>query len=133
MAASDDDALIAEALSAADGADAIVLVLGDMHQFFGECCSTATLELQGGQIALAEALSRTGTPVVVVLINSKPMVLPPAVLYSDTFSSEYMPTWSGFRCSLLVPVMPETVISVFGRSAPVMLVLPPPCNACIPA
>ena len=39
-----------------------------------------TLELIGGQIALLEALAATGTPLIVVLLASKPLVLPPAAM-----------------------------------------------------
>ncbi|MFT4285206.1 MAG: glycoside hydrolase family 3 C-terminal domain-containing protein, partial [Protaetiibacter sp.] len=45
----------------------------------GEGRSTATLELIGGQIALLDALIETGTPVIVVLLASKPLVLPASV------------------------------------------------------
>ncbi|MGB3373822.1 MAG: glycoside hydrolase family 3 C-terminal domain-containing protein, partial [Microbacterium sp.] len=45
----------------------------------GEGRSTATLELIGGQIALLDALVETGTPVIVVLMASKPLVLPASV------------------------------------------------------
>jgi beta-glucosidase len=38
----------------------------------GESKSTATLELQGGQIALLDALAATEAPMIVVLVNSKP-------------------------------------------------------------
>jgi beta-glucosidase len=65
------------AVAAAQTADVTVAVIGDHLNFVGEVRSTATLELQGGQIALLEALEKTGKPLVVVLINSKPLVLPP--------------------------------------------------------
>ncbi|HZU94768.1 MAG TPA: glycoside hydrolase family 3 C-terminal domain-containing protein, partial [Microbacterium sp.] len=45
----------------------------------GEGRSTATLDLLGGQNALLDALVETGTPVVVVLMASKPLVLPASV------------------------------------------------------
>ncbi len=67
------------ALATAQAADVVVAVVGDNLAFTGETLSTATLELQGGQIALLEALARTAKPLVVVLVNSKPLVLPPAV------------------------------------------------------
>ncbi|NJQ04361.1 exo-beta-d-1,3/1,6-glucosidase [Streptomyces lonarensis] len=73
-----DDALIAEAVAAARGADHVVAVVGDRIELVGEGRSTATLELLGGQAALLEALAATGTPLVVVLLASKPLVLPPA-------------------------------------------------------
>ncbi|MFX4292215.1 glycoside hydrolase family 3 N-terminal domain-containing protein [Streptomyces bohaiensis] len=73
-----DDALIAEAVAAAREADYVVAVVGDRIELVGEGRSTATLELLGGQAALLEALAATGTPLVVVLLASKPLVLPPA-------------------------------------------------------
>ncbi|MFD5213821.1 glycoside hydrolase family 3 N-terminal domain-containing protein [Microbacterium sp. NPDC058345] len=74
-----DESLIAEAVAAASGADAVVAVVGDRVGLYGEGRSTATLELVGGQVALLDALVETGTPVIVVLLASKPLVLPPSV------------------------------------------------------
>lgn len=73
-----DEALIAEAVTAASEADYVVAVVGDRIELVGEGRSTATLELIGDQVALLDALERTGTPVVVVVIASKPLVLPPS-------------------------------------------------------
>ena len=79
-----DQALIDEAVENAKQSDVIVAVVGDVVQLIGETCSTGTLELQGGQPALLEALSKvsleTGKPLVVVLMSSKPMVLPACVI-----------------------------------------------------
>ncbi len=69
---------IPAAVAAAQAADVVVAVVGDHLKLIGETQSTATLELQGGQIALLEALEKSGKPLVVVLVNSKPLVLPPA-------------------------------------------------------
>jgi len=69
---------IPAAVAAAQASDAIVAVVGDHLDFVGEVRSTATLELQGGQIALLDALEKTGKPMIVVLVNSKPLVLPPS-------------------------------------------------------
>ncbi|WP_309128823.1 glycoside hydrolase family 3 N-terminal domain-containing protein [Microbacterium sp.] len=74
-----DEELVAEAVAAASDADVVVAVVGDRIGLYGEGRSTATLELIGGQIALLDALIETGTPVVVVLLASKPLVLPPSV------------------------------------------------------
>lgn len=67
---------IPAAVAAAQSSDVVVAVVGDNLKFIGETLSTATLELQGGQIALLDALEKTGKPMVVVLVNSKPLVLP---------------------------------------------------------
>lgn len=74
-----DEALIAEALAAASDSDVVVAVVGDRIELVGEGRSTATLELIGGQNALLDALIATGKPVVVVLLASKPLVLPASV------------------------------------------------------
>ncbi|WP_062529849.1 glycoside hydrolase family 3 N-terminal domain-containing protein [Demequina rhizosphaerae] len=73
-----DMAMIEEAVEAARGADAVVAVLGDRIELVGEGKSTATLELLGGQVALLDALVEIGTPVVLVVLASKPHVLPPS-------------------------------------------------------
>jgi beta-glucosidase len=75
-----DADLIAEAVAAARDADYVVAVVGDRIELIGEGRSTATLELVGGQVALLDALAATGTPMVVVLLASKPLVLPPSAM-----------------------------------------------------
>lgn len=67
------------AVAAARDADVAVVVVGDHVELAGEGRSTATLELIGGQIALLDAVIATGTPTVVVLMASKPLVLPASV------------------------------------------------------
>ena len=52
-----DRALLDEAVENARQSDLIVAVVGDVIQAIGEGCSTATLELLGGQNALIDALS----------------------------------------------------------------------------
>lgn len=79
-----DRVLLDEAVENARKSDLIVAVVGDVIQTIGEGCSTATLELLGGQNALIDALSNvareTGKPFVVVLVSSKPQVLPASVI-----------------------------------------------------
>jgi beta-glucosidase len=75
-----DEAELAEAVAAAQAADVVVAVVGDSIELVGEARSTATLDLIGGQIALLDALAATGTPLVVVLLASKPLVLPPSAM-----------------------------------------------------
>lgn len=74
-----DPAQIAEAVALAAASDVVVAVVGDRIELNGEGRSTATLELLGGQNALLDALIAAGTPVVVVLMASKPLVLPASV------------------------------------------------------
>jgi beta-glucosidase len=74
-----DEAMIADAVSDARRADYVVAVVGDRIELVGEGRSTATLNLVGAQRAVLEALAATGTPLIVVILASKPLVLPPAV------------------------------------------------------
>ena len=79
-----DQQLLDEAVENARRSDLVVAVVGDVVQLVGETCSTATLELLGGQNAMLEALANvareTGKPLVVVLMSSKPQVMPACVI-----------------------------------------------------
>lgn len=88
---------IPAAVAAAQASEVVVAVVGDHLDFIGETKSTATLELQGGQIALLEALEQTGKPLVVVLVNSKPLVLPPAVKHAAAIIELFNPGMEGGR------------------------------------
>jgi len=85
------DVDLPEALRLAGKADYVLLVLGDTIAYTGETKSTATLELMGGQKHLAEAIMQTGKPVIVILINSKPLVLPDCLLGFNPHTSEATP------------------------------------------
>ena len=93
----DDLSGIPAAVAAAQDADVVVAVVGDHLAYIGETLSTATLELQGGQIALLEALEKTGKPLVVVLVNNKPLVLPPAVQHAAAIVELFNPGMEGGR------------------------------------
>ena len=84
VSAAVDQAMIDEAVANAPQSDLIVAVVGDVVQLVGETCSTATLELLGGQNALLDALAavseETDKPMVTVLISSKPQVLPASIV-----------------------------------------------------
>jgi beta-glucosidase len=78
-----------------DEADLVILVLGDSLSYTGEGKSTATLELQDGQVELAESVAALGKPVIVALINGKPLVLPEAVLGADAILECFNPGMMG--------------------------------------
>ena len=85
------------AVAAAQASDVIVAVVGDHLDFIGEEKSTATLEMQGGQVALLDALEKTGKPMVVVLVNSKPLVLPPSAKRARAILEGFNPGMEGGR------------------------------------
>lgn len=90
-----DPAMLAEAVDAAEAADYVVAVVGDTIALTGETRSTATLELQGAQIALLDALVATGTPVIVVLVQGKPSTLPPSALQAAAIIEAFNPGMRG--------------------------------------
>jgi len=69
------DAMIREAVQAANRADVIVAVVGEAADMSGEASSLAHISLQPSQRKLLEALKATGKPIVMVLYNGRPMVL----------------------------------------------------------
>ena len=70
---SNDTSGIAEAVRVARTADAVVLVVGETADMSAEAESRSTLDLPGAQQQLADALHATGKPVVVVLMNGRPL------------------------------------------------------------
>jgi beta-glucosidase len=92
-----DPAELDAAVAAARAADVVVAVVGDVIELVGEGTSTATLDLLGGQIALLDALAATGTPVVVVLQASKPLVLPPSAMSAAAIVWAANPGMTGGR------------------------------------
>lgn len=92
-----DPAQLAAATDAARRADVVVAVVGDTIALTGETRSTATLELQGGQVALLDALAEVGTPVVVVLVQSKPSTLPASALGAGAIVQAFNPGMRGGR------------------------------------
>ncbi|MBV4357725.1 beta-glucosidase BglX [Parasegetibacter sp. MAH-26] len=67
--------MIDEAVVAASKADVIVAVLGEAADMTGESSSMSDIGLQKSQKALLDELKRTGKPIVIVLLNGRPMTL----------------------------------------------------------
>lgn len=92
-----DQAQLRQAVAAAEAADYAVVVVGDTIALTGEGRSTATLDLQGGQIALLDAVAATGTPMIVVLAQSKPSTLPDSALNAAALIEAFNPGMRGGR------------------------------------
>jgi beta-glucosidase len=67
--------LLKDAVAAASKADVVVAVLGEPSAWSGEASSMSDIGLQKVQQDLLKALLGTGKPVVLVLINGRPMTL----------------------------------------------------------
>src|ERR1041385_4972426 len=66
----------ADAVAAAKQADVAILVLGEAGDMSGEAASRAEIDLPGVQQRLLEAVTATGTPVVLVIMNGRPLTIP---------------------------------------------------------
>jgi len=64
---------IEDAVSAAKMSDVAVVVLGEIALMSGEAASRSSLKLSSGQEELLEAVTATGKPVVLVLVNGRPL------------------------------------------------------------
>ena len=64
-----------EAIAAAKKSDAVVLVVGGSRKTGGEGVDRSDLDLYGLQNELVEAIHKTGKPIVVVLINGRPLTI----------------------------------------------------------
>lgn len=87
--------LLDAALEIARDADVLVVGIGDDLPLIGEYKSTATLELQGGQLRLLEELSRLDKLLVVVLLHSKPCVLPACLHEKAVLLEAFNPGMAG--------------------------------------
>jgi beta-glucosidase len=74
-AAASPQQLIAEAVSTATAADVIVAVVGESMGMSGEAASRSEITLPESQENLLKALAKTGKPIVLVLMNGRPLAL----------------------------------------------------------
>lgn len=81
--------MIAEAVKVARGADVIVAVVGESQGMTGEAASRADITLPGQQQALLKALKQTGKPLVLVLMNGRPL----ALQWEDNNADAILETW----------------------------------------
>ena len=67
------DAAFQQAIETARGADVVIAVLGELAHMSGEDASRASLDLPGRQEELLKAVVGLGKPVVLVLLNGRPL------------------------------------------------------------
>jgi beta-glucosidase len=71
----DDDAELQRAADLAREADVAIVVAGEWQNMIGEAASRSSLELPGRQLELLKAVVETGTPVVLLVMNGRPLDL----------------------------------------------------------
>jgi beta-glucosidase len=72
----EDRSGFAAALNLARQSDAVVVAVGEKISLIGESSSRSNIDLPGVQEELVKALVATGKPVVVVLMNGRPLTIP---------------------------------------------------------
>ncbi len=72
---SEDTKGFAEAVRVASVSDVVVMVMGEFHNMSGENNSRTNLSLPGVQVDLLKAIKKTGKPVVLVLMNGRPLTI----------------------------------------------------------
>jgi beta-glucosidase len=85
------DQLLKEALQTAAKADVVVAVLGESSSWSGEASSMSDIGIQKVQQNLLKALIGTGKPVVLVLVNGRPMTIP----WENANVSAILEAWAG--------------------------------------
>ncbi len=88
-------AAFGEAVQAAATSDVALLFLGEEAILHGEAHSRASLRLPGAQEALLRAVSATGTPVVVVVMAGRPLVLEDVLDQADAWLYAWAPGTMG--------------------------------------
>jgi beta-glucosidase len=71
---------IPAAVAAAQAADVVIVVVGDRPRYWGETKSVATLEFQGTQNELLEAIAALGKKFIIDVVASKPLIIPQDVI-----------------------------------------------------
>ena len=64
-----------QAVDLAGAADVAIVVAGEWQNMIGEMASRSSLELPGRQLELIQAVAATGTPVVLLVMNGRPLDL----------------------------------------------------------
>ncbi|PSR09108.1 MAG: glycosyl hydrolase [Bacteroidetes bacterium] len=91
----DDATGIPAAVAAAKLADAVIVVAGENWTMSGEAASRTDINLPGRQAELIRQLHATGTPVIVVLLNGRPLALTDIVDYADAILEAWYPGTAG--------------------------------------
>lgn len=76
-------------------ADTVILALGEAQEMTGEASSLSVIRLSGGQEQLLQAASQYHKPVVVILFNSRPMVIGHWLEKADSVLEAWFPGTEG--------------------------------------
>lgn len=65
-----------EAIDAAKNSDVVIMIIGETREMSGEAASRSDIGIPGVQLDLVKEIIKTGKPVVVVLMNGRPLTIP---------------------------------------------------------
>lgn len=91
----DEKAMMDRAAQAAQSSDVAIVVVGGGIRTCGENKSRSSLDLPGHQLKLLQAIKATGTPMVVVLINGRPLSINWVDEYADAILEAWYPGSQG--------------------------------------
>lgn len=100
---------IPAAVSAARNADIVLAFVGEESILSGEAHSLANLNLQGAQSELIEAVAKTGTPVVTIVMAGRPLTIGRDITHSKAVLFNFHPGTMGG---------PAIVDLLFGKAVP---------------
>jgi len=86
-----------EAVALASRSDVAILVLGELDLMSAEYASRSSLKLSSGQEELLEAVAATGKPVILVLINGRPLEINWAAAHVPAILEAWYPGSEGGR------------------------------------
>ncbi len=86
--------MIDEAVAAAGKADVVVAFLGESCTMTGEASSRSDLSIPEGQKALLKAIKATGKPIILLLMNGRPLTL----AWENENVNAILETWFGGTC-----------------------------------
>ena len=84
-----------KAVDAARNADLVIVALGELASMSGEAASVSSLELAGQQEQLLEAAVSTGKPVVLLLVNGRPLDIRWAAEHTPAILESWFPGTEG--------------------------------------
>ncbi|HWD18568.1 MAG TPA: glycoside hydrolase family 3 N-terminal domain-containing protein [Verrucomicrobiae bacterium] len=97
------------AIDAARQADVIIMVMGESADMTGEAASRSSINLPGLQTELIRAVKQIGKPVVLVLLNGRPLALEEESTLADAMLETWFPGTEGARA---------IADTLFGKSDP---------------
>lgn len=110
--------LINEAVATANQSDVVVAVLGEPFGMTGEAASRSEIGLLKNQLKLLKALKKTGKPIVLVLMNGRPLTLS----WEDKNMDGILETW--FGGTMAGPAIAEVLFGDANPSGKITMTFP---------